>query len=301
MRIGRRRRKQGDSTEPSRPRIDLHAAPPVVVSLTSHPARYRYLSMTLTSLLELDYPEYIVSLHVPSVPPRRVMRMAAADERLHVEVVDRDYGPATKYLYALKRHPDRAIAVCDDDHLYAPGWLRTLVARSEEWTGEVCVACTGMVKLDTIDPELPSVRDALRSVDGVTLSGLEVYRKLRGKDLLGDPVPTLWPQGYTGYLLPPGLAERIDPTRHYEECRELHSVEQLRDMDERLNDDALMGAYLNRLGVRQVVVPHRIEPAPIVQVTRIESISTLQERFQDQHGVNMSVATYSALHARGWM
>jgi hypothetical protein len=258
--------------------VELAATPPVVVSLTSHPARFGYLHKTLGELLKLDYPAFTIEVFVSSPPPDRVTRMAAGDSRLNVYCVDRDYGPATKYLYA-----------------------RTLVAWSGELGGDACVACTGMVEMGTIDPADPDLTDALQSMGGKTRDGVEVYQKLRGQYLRGGPVPVLWPQGYTGYLLPPGLSERIDPVRHYEECLELLPSDQLRDMEGRANDDALMGAYLRRLGTRQVVVPHDNDPQPLKRVTEIESIGALQRQFETRHGMNMSMATYLALRAKGWL
>jgi len=279
----------------------MKATPPVVVTLTSHPARYGYLHRTLRGLLRIDYPALTIEVSLPSPPPKRVARMAERDPRLNVRVVDRDFGPATKYLYALQNHPDQVIVVCDDDHTYTSRWLHTLVARHLELGGDACVACTGMVDLETIDPFDPDLADALQSADGVTASGTEVYRKLRGEHLRGKPVPLLWPQGYTGYLLPPGLPSRIDPTTHYEACLELMPAEQLRDMEGRLNDDTVMGAYLHRLGTPRFVIPHDIDPQPLKRVTRIASFGSLQERFQARHGVNISVAMFLALREAGWL
>lgn len=301
MKFGHIWKRREVRSGPVRPRIDLAATPPVVVSLTSHPARFGHLHKTLRELLKLDYPALKIEVFVSSPPPDRVTRMAAGDSRLRIRSVDRDYGPATKYLYALEEHPDRAIVICDDDHVYTSRWLRTLVGWSAELGGDACVACTGMVELGTIDPDDPDLTDALQSMGGKTLGGVEVYQKLRGEYLRGGPVPLLWPQGYTGYLLPPGLSERIDPVRHYEECLELLPADQLRDMEGRANDDALMGAYLHRLGTRRVVVPHDNDPRPLKRVTEIESISALQQQFQARYGVNMSMATYLALRAKGWL
>ncbi len=301
MRFWRILKRRRVHSGPARTRMELAATPPVVVSLTSHPARFRYLHKTLGELLKLDYPAFKIEVFVSSPPPDRVTRMAAGDSRLNVYCVDRDYGPATKYLYALEKHPDRAIVICDDDHTYTSRWLRTLVAWSGELGGDACVACTGMVEMGTIDPADPDLTDALQSMGGKTRDGVEVYQKLRGQYLRGGPVPVIWPQGYTGYLLPPGLSERIDPVRHYEECLELLPSDQLRDMEGRANDDALMGAYLRRLGTRQVVVPHDNDPQPLKRVTEIESIGALQRQFETRHGMNMSMATYLALRAKGWL
>jgi len=301
MSFGRIWKRRKARSGPPSPRIELEETPPVVVSLTSHPARYRYLHKTLRALLGLDYPTLTIEVCLSSPPPERVTRMAAGDTRLKIHRVNRDYGPATKYLYALQRYPDQFIAVCDDDHLYTSDWLRSLVAWSDKLGGDACVACTGLVEMATIDPDDPDLAEALHPISGKTVDGVEVYQKLRGEHLRGTPVSSLWPQGYTGYLLPPGLAERMDPIRHYEECLDLLPSDQLRDMSGRAEDDALMGSYLHRLGTRQVVVPHGNDPQPIKRVTQIESIDTLQEQFQARYGMTMSVATFLVLRAKGWL
>jgi len=279
----------------------MKASPPVVISLASHPARYAYLHKTLRGLVGIDYPALTIEVSLPSPPPNRVARMAARDSRLNIRIVDRDFGPATKYLYALENHPDRLIAVCDDDHTYTSRWLHTLVAWNLDLGGEACVACTGMADLQTIDPTDPDLADALESMDGTTVEGMEVYQKVRGERLRGDPVPLLWPQGYSGYLLPSGLSLRIAGKRHYEECLELLPSDQLRDMEGRVNDDTVMGAYLHRLGTPTVVVPHDYEPRPLKQVTEIESHGALQQRFQARYGMNIGVAMFLALREKGWL
>lgn len=294
----RGRRATGERAQPC---PQLKATPPVVITLTSHPARHAYLHKTLRALARIDYPALTIEVALPSPPPRRVARLAERDERLNIRIVDRDFGPATKYLYALENHPDRLIVVCDDDHTYTSHWLRTLVAWNLELGGDACVACTAMVDLATIDPFDPDLVGALESADGVTASGSEVYRKARGEHLRGTPVPLLWPQGYTGYLLPPGLPSRIDAASHYEACVELMPPDQLQDMEGRLNDDAVMGAYLHRLGTPRFVIPHDIDPQPLKRVTRIASFGSLQDRFRARHGTNISVAMFLTLREKGWL
>ena len=279
----------------------MTVTPPVVVSLTSHPARYAYLHKALRALVGIDYPGLTIEVFLPSPPPRRVERIAAKNPRLNISLVDHDFGPATKYLYTLDKYPDRLIAVCDDDHTYTSRWLRTLVAWNLDLGGEACVACTGMVDLQTIDPTDPDLGDALESMGGTTPEGIEVYRKVHGERLHGGPVPILWPQGYSGYLLPSGLSSHISPRRHYEECLELLPSDQLRDMEGRVNDDTVMGAYLHRLGTPAVVVPHDNDPRPLKRVTEIESHGTLQQRFQARHGMNIGVAMFLALREKQWL
>ncbi|MBW2270172.1 MAG: glycosyltransferase family 2 protein [Deltaproteobacteria bacterium] len=281
--------------------MQLTATPPVVLSLSSHPARRDHLHKALRELLRLDYPALTIAVYLSISPSSRVSRMAARDSRLKIHRVDRDLGPATKFLYALDAYSDRAIVICDDDHRYTSGWLHAMVAWSHELGGAACVACTGVVESRTIDPKDPDLVDALESITDISAEGVEVYQKLRGNRLRGDPVPILWPQGYAGYWLPPGLGRRLDPFRHYTECLELLPADQLRDMNGRVPDDLLMGAALHRLGVQQFVVPHGHVPQPMKRVTKLESIGALQRLFFKRRGMNMSMATYLALHGKGWL
>jgi len=160
MRLGRKKRHRPVDPGRERASVELEITPPVVVSLTSHPARYAYLHKTLRGLLKIDYPALTIDVYLSGSPPARVARMAARDPRLNIRVVDRDFGPATKYLYALEKHPDRLIVVCDDDHTYTSRWLHSLVAWNLDLGGEACVACTGMADLQTIDPTDPDLADA---------------------------------------------------------------------------------------------------------------------------------------------
>lgn len=301
MRFGPDQSRRRADRQRARVSPRLKATPPVVISLTSHPARYAYLHKTLRRLVRIDYPALTIDVFLPKRPPGRVERIAARDPRLTITLVDRDFGPATKYLYALDKYPDRLIAVCDDDHTYSSRWLHTLVSWHLELGGEACVACTGMVELQTIDPTDPHLAEALQPIGGTTREGIEVYQKVRGERLRGRPVPILWPQGYSGYLLPPALSSRIAGRRHYEECLELLPADQLRDMEGRVNDDTTIGAYLHRLGRHTLVVPHDNDPSPLNQLTRIESHGALQQRFRARYGMNMGVAMFLALRKRGWL
>ena len=129
MRFGTDRRRGRADKERAQPYPEMKATPPVVISLTSHPARYAHLHKTLRGLVRIDYPALTIDAFLPSPPPRRLERLAERNPQLNISLVDRDFGPATKYLYALEKYRDRLIAVCDDDHTYTSRWLHTLVAR----------------------------------------------------------------------------------------------------------------------------------------------------------------------------
>jgi hypothetical protein len=296
--VGRRYRERVRRRPPV---IKLKSTPPVVVSLSSHASRHRFLHEALAGLLKLDYPDFVIELTVSSPLPESVTEIARDDPRLIITLVEVDYGPATKYLYTLDKYRDRIVVVCDDDHDYAPSWLRTLVGWYQKLGEGVCVTFTGAVKVGAFDTDDPNVTRAVLPMSGDSADGVTLYKKAIGERLRGAPVPAIFPQGYTGYLVPAGLATRLDPFQHRQECIDAIPAGQLESMGGRENDDVLMGAYLNRLDIPCVVVPSGLAQEPREHVSGVDAINTLQQEFREEHGVNMTVATYLALHDKGWL
>lgn len=293
---GRRYRKRRRG-----PTITLRGAPPVVVSFTSHPSRHEFLHEAIGGLLRLDYPDFVVELTVSAPLSEGITDIAKKDPRLSINHVEVDYGPATKYLYTLDKHRDRLVAVCDDDHDYAPSWLRTLVGWYQELGESVCVAFTGAAEVGAFDADDPDVKRAVHPMTGYNAEGTTLYFKVIGEQLRRTPVPAVFPQGYTGYLLPAGLAARLDPFQHHQECLDAIPARQLEGMEGRVPDDVLMGAYLNRLDIPRMVVPCDFAQESREGVSTVEPISALQTAFRMEHGTNMSVATFLALRERGWI
>ncbi|MDQ2091901.1 hypothetical protein [Marimonas arenosa] len=101
-----------------------------VIALTSVPPRFAGLGPVLESLLAQGAAKVVLAL------PRRYLRFPGAVsppplpggvDLLRCE----DHGPATKFLAAQSAEPGAAIAICDDDCLYAPGWLAALEDAAE--------------------------------------------------------------------------------------------------------------------------------------------------------------------------
>jgi hypothetical protein len=283
------------------PRIRLEDTPAAVVSLSSHSARLRILEDSLRGLLRLDYPRFTVELCVSESPPSSVVALTGKDRRLNIHVVQKDYGPATKFLYTLQRYPEHLIAVCDDDQEYSPLWLRKLIHWQQRLGNEICVAFTGPLRMGDGNLEAPGVRETLLPMGGVTPEGQTIYKKVCGETLGEHPVSILWPQGYAGYLLPAGLARRLDPFQHYQECLDSLPPDQRQDMHGRPNDDIVMGSYLHRLGIARVVVPRRFSQRTIERIASLQSITSLQIAFRERHAMTMSMATYLALERKGWL
>jgi hypothetical protein len=103
--------------------------PGLVVSLTSHAARFGTLALTLRSLLLQSLRPERVALWIG----HRDLPLVPADVRalgasgLEIRACE-DLGPHTKYVHALHEWPGARIAICDDDTYYRPEWLADLVA-----------------------------------------------------------------------------------------------------------------------------------------------------------------------------
>ncbi len=96
-----------------------------IISLTSIPPRFPTLGPVLESLVAQGADKVILAL------ARRYARFAGSVTPpplpRSVEIVwSADAGPATKIIAAQRAHPDAEIVYCDDDCLYAPGWLDAL-------------------------------------------------------------------------------------------------------------------------------------------------------------------------------
>lgn len=116
-----------------------HGLPwPLIVSLTSHPARFAMLANTLRSLLDQDMAAdrtvlWIAHADMAALPP------AIPALRAHgLEIVATDdVGPFTKIIPALDATPHAGIVTADDDIHYPPSWLAALVAGAKRHPGAI--------------------------------------------------------------------------------------------------------------------------------------------------------------------
>lgn len=106
--------------------------PRIVVSMTSIPERINDLKYTVKSILKQSLQPDEIAINIPLktlkgkeyIIPEWMMRISKV--KLYRPEVD--LGPATKLLPTLKReHPDTKIMVVDDDVVYPPTLLETLV------------------------------------------------------------------------------------------------------------------------------------------------------------------------------
>lgn len=108
-----------------------HGLPaPLILSLTSFPARYATLELTLKSLLQQSVrPDrvilWITKEHQDSLTPKILALRAAG---LEIGDCDNSLRSHNKYIHSRRLYPDAFIATADDDTYYWPGWLAELIA-----------------------------------------------------------------------------------------------------------------------------------------------------------------------------
>lgn len=117
----------------------------VVVTLTTYPARIGTVHRTLISLVAQDLPApvilYLAREDFPSgaaaLPKRLVALLHSLPSRLELRWVDRNTRSYKKLLPALTEFGGGTIATADDDVIYSPSWLSTLVDAANRHPGVV--------------------------------------------------------------------------------------------------------------------------------------------------------------------
>jgi hypothetical protein len=166
----------------------------LVISLTSYPARFGTLALTLRSLLSQDVGADRIVLYVDHAAadklPGSVLRLQAHGVEIHPT---RDIRSFTKIIPALQEYPDAFLITADDDIYYPPGVVSGLV---EGWDGRSnLVVCH-------------RARKVLRESD----SGLKPYGRWALATAGIAESHDLMPTGVGGVLYPPRLfdAEVLD-------------------------------------------------------------------------------------------
>ena len=140
----------------SRPRDGLNRKEkrdvPVVVSLTSYPARFPTLPLTLKSLLRQNRkPDRIIvwlgsdTAEGDITPAMRALEQYGVEYRIDP---DHNYKSHKKYYYAMKEFPDAIVVTADDDLFYPKNWLKTLFKGHKKHPD--CVICrrTHLIRRD---------------------------------------------------------------------------------------------------------------------------------------------------------
>lgn len=104
----------------------------IVVCLTTIPSRVKYLEATLRSIQNQSIKPSSIELNIPYKYRRSdigQIELASIPEAFDIYRCE-DFGPATKLIPTLERHPssDTLIIYCDDDRIYHKDWIKRLVS-----------------------------------------------------------------------------------------------------------------------------------------------------------------------------
>lgn len=159
---------------------------PVVVSMTSIPARLGILHLTVRSLLnQTRKPEKIVLwLHrdLRGTLPESLSELEGPV--FETRYVDLEC-PHRKLIHSIAAFPDRVVVTCDDDMIYDPTWLERLYADHRQFPHSIIAHECRRIARDEAGELLPYRRWPTVRVRGIN-----------GKALI--------PTGYAGVLYPPG-------------------------------------------------------------------------------------------------
>lgn len=116
---------------------------PIIVSLTSYPARFSSIGLCLKSLLRQNRrPDRIIVWLGSDTAESDVTPEMRRFEDLGVEYridPDHNYKSHKKYYYAMREFPDAIIVTADDDLIYPKNWLKTMIKAHRKYPD--CVVC----------------------------------------------------------------------------------------------------------------------------------------------------------------
>lgn len=158
----------------------------LIVSLTSYPARISKLWMVIKTLLNqklVDNFKVILWLSENQFPkgldslPKSLTNLI--EKGLDIRFVSDDLKSHKKYYYAFKEYPNNIVVTVDDDVLYSPILLRTLLDAHDKYSD--CVICNR----------------------GIKINKEKSYRNWDKVDNFMIPVSSIMPTGIGGVLYPP--------------------------------------------------------------------------------------------------
>jgi hypothetical protein len=168
-----------------RPAAQPHGLPQrLIVSLTSYPARFATLSLTIKCLLSQSVSADKTVLWVSVADTGKLPEDVLALRSHGLTITEcEDTGPYKKIVPALSAYPDCYLVTADDDYFYPPNWLETLVRGQVEQPGAI-ICHTARV---------------IRFGDRGELLQYRAWPRAK----TADQGPLL-PIGYGGILYPPG-------------------------------------------------------------------------------------------------
>jgi len=215
----------------------------VVISLTTVPGRYDKLIRKLSYLKQQDYPVNAIYLTIPEESRRFGTVYPEVPEELRELVtvvrVRKDYGPICKIIGALLHEPDpdTMIVTCDDDIVYSPNLVSSLV-RAARQHPYAAVGCSGLFLSG-----------------GVGFYSYHCHSAYHSNFMLDFHIPERGREveilcGFSGVLYP---RSAFPAATQEEDLRELLDYTDY-SFDIFLNDDVLLSAWMSYQGYRRIVV-----------------------------------------------
>ena len=123
---------------------------PIIISMTSFPARFQFIHLTIESLLhQSTKPDKIIlwlSKKEASLDslPNKVKRLQKRG--LTIRFVEENYKPYKKLIYTVQEFPDAHIITCDDDIIYRKDMIEGLVRTHKKYPN--CIIANRCVQLE---------------------------------------------------------------------------------------------------------------------------------------------------------
>ena len=125
----------------------MDASTQIIISLTTTPPRFKFVAKTLSHLLNQNKPADKVELYIPKHYqrfPNHSFYLPQVPDGVSVQVIENDYGPATKVLPCARKYrgTNTRILYYDDDHNYPNYWNRLLVEETKKRPND-CLTIVG--------------------------------------------------------------------------------------------------------------------------------------------------------------
>lgn len=214
----------------------------IVGSLTTIPGRYNKLKRTLKSLEAQDIKLDAIYLGIPERSRRLNIEYPTIPDDIKelctIVPCAHDYGPLTKIAGALQmeQDPETIIITFDDDVIYSPNLVATLLTRHKEFP-QSAIGSSGIL-LGYGFPFYSTVNNGNNSWNSLT--GFAIPEKGRSVDILC---------GFSSVL----YIRKFFP--HANNLHEDFLKLPLSDNDVYFNDDVMISAYLSAHNIERRIVP----------------------------------------------
>lgn len=113
----------------------------IIVSMTSYPARFPHIHLTLKSIMRQTMkPDKIIVWLDEDVTRSQYTEEMIALEKCGVEyrTARGNLKPHKKYIYAMREYPEDIIITADDDVIYSPNVIKSLMNTHKKYPSAVC-------------------------------------------------------------------------------------------------------------------------------------------------------------------